>query len=130
MSNQVPQNFTGRVSVNPIFTVSDGGDITPTATQTVSRNGTVVIAAALAPNGSPSSNPYTGYICAWGNGACRCSTLVSSTGSEPHMVNQQSYAINANAPIGSNYTLYTTMSENDTTGPTGNATQGDIHIGG
>ena len=34
------------------------------------------------------------------------------------MVNQQSYAINANAPIGSNYTLYTTMSENDTTGPT------------
>lgn len=129
MSNQIPQNFKGRVSVNPIFTVSDSGDITPTAQQTVSRGGTVVIAAATSPNGRPSQAQYTGYICAWADGACRCSTVMSSTGSEPHMMNNQSYIISSSAPIGSSYKLYTTMSENDTTGPTSNATQGDIHIG-
>ena len=121
--NQLSKNakpFSG----NPIFTVDSSGNILPTNTQTVVHGGTILIQAA-----SSSTSPYAGYVCAWQSGQCKCATLVTNLFNEPHMtINSTAYTISSSASEGSNFTLYTTLSEIGS-GPTANGTNGDIHIG-
>jgi hypothetical protein len=102
LTQSVGKNFEG----GPIFTVDKDGSIQPTATQAMSRGAPFVIRAAE----GTESDPYAGYVCAWGDGACRCSALIADLGGEPHMkISADAYAIASNAPSG-RYTLYATMS--------------------
>jgi hypothetical protein len=133
LANSVPENVSG----NPMFDVDSGGNITPTGVQQeVLQGGTILIQAKSEP-AAPA--PYSGYVCAWWNGACRCASLVTDLGTEKHMkVRGTPYNVAANAPE-QYYTLYTTSSD---TGPGPNApvkspdgsikpftTNGQLHVG-
>lgn len=124
--NQLANSAFKSFSANPMFTVDPSGNITPTDPQTVLPNGTILIHAASAP--SPAPAPYGGYVCAWRDGQCQCALLVTDLGTEKHMkIRSTPYTVAANAPEG-DFTIYATLSE-DGSGPTANATNGDLHVG-
>lgn len=116
--NQLTKNFTATLA-GPIFTVDENGNITPTGQQRVVRGGSLFI---------QSTTTYTGYVCAWQQSACQCAAVIADLYGEPHMTANNTYKISATAPVDSDYTLYATASDTGS-GPTANATNGDIHIG-
>lgn len=123
--NQLTQSNVTKYDSSPIFTVDyPYGNVQPTTEQSVTQGGSLLIQPA-----DPSGNvQYQGYVCAWQNGACRCSSVFSNLGSEPHMqISDTPYDIKSTAPVG-DYTLYTTTSETGS-GPTPAASVGDVHIG-
>jgi hypothetical protein len=122
--NQLSPSIVTQFEGSPIFTVDTIGNVKPTTPQSVTPEGNFLIQPA-----DPTANSqYQGYVCAWRNGACRCSTVISNLGVEPHMmINDTPYTVKSTAPSG-DYTLYTTTSEIGT-GPTPAASVGDVHIG-
>jgi hypothetical protein len=124
LTPKTPSKFD---ATSPIFTVDSNGGVLPTATQTVVRNGSLLIQRDPA-----SASTYSGYVCAWqSGGGCKCSTLIANLRGEPHMkIDPSAYTISATAPIGNNYTIYATTSSSGGGGPSPMASVGDIHVGG
>lgn len=116
----ITQDDVKDLTGDPIFTVDEDGNIQPTATQNLSRGAGFLIQ----PAGSPA---FQGYVCAWRNGACQCSAMVTDLDGEPHMEVNGAYTIKSTAPL-AHFTLYATKSESGN-GPTTDATNGDIYVG-
>src|SRR5262245_19303340 len=116
------KNFSG----NPIFTVDIHGQIQPTAEQLVAPGGSVLIQADTS-----AQSLYSGYICAWRAGACRCAELISNLFGEPHMKvtnPSTSYPVKSNATPDLVYTVYGTPTENGG-GPSPLESNGDLRVG-
>lgn len=116
----VPTNL----SASATFDVAGTGDITPTTQQTVDPGQSIQIQRSAS-----ATSTYGGYICAWQNG-CKCSTIISDLGTEPHMKVHDLptlYGIKSNAPTGE-YTIYATPSENGS-GPLQTENNGDLRVG-
>jgi hypothetical protein len=132
--NQLANSAAKSLSGDPMFTVDSGGSITPTEQQIVLQGRTILIQAAS--ESSPAPAPYSGYVCAWWNNACRCSSVVTDLGSEKHMkIRGTPYHVASNAPE-HDYTIYTTQSESGpgpTSPPAGApipfTTNGQLHVG-
>src|SRR5215831_7822976 len=96
--NQFVQEAVKNFAGDPMFTVASNGNIQPTTQQSVDPGGSVLIQSDPA-----AQTPYTGYICAWRNGACRCADIISNLGGEQHMrvtVPVPSYDVKSNATTG------------------------------
>ena len=123
--NQLTPTVPSKLDAGPMFTVDSNGVILPTATQTVVRNGSLLIQAA----DPTAASQYSGYVCAWQSG-CKCSTLIKDLYGEPHMkIDPRGYTISATAPIGTNYTVYATSSVSGGGGPSAFGSTGDIYVG-
>jgi hypothetical protein len=72
---------------------------------------------------------YSGYVCAWREGACCCSALIADLGGKPHMRTSWSYQISTSAPSHVAYTIYAITSET-ASGPTGSKTTGELWLTG
>lgn len=109
---------------NAVFEVDTNGAITPNVQQIVSLGGTITVKALAS-----ATSPYAGYVCAWRNGACRCSDIISDLGTERHMkIRSTAYNVRSNAPDRTDYVIYATLTETGT-GPSSMASNGNLHVG-
>lgn len=119
-NQQLPKLATNLLG-GVIFTVENGGDISPTDAQTVARGDTICIQS------DPTLIASVTHVCARQNDVCQCSALVGvSSGNHMAINHEYGYVINMSVAVNSDYDLYA-MTDS---GPVDSATNGTIHIGG
>jgi hypothetical protein len=124
--NQLAKEVVKNISGNPIFTVDVHGKILPISQQSVDPSGSVLIQAD-----SSGQSLYSGYICAWRSGACRCADIIADLGGEKHMKVTNpptSYPVKSNATTGLEYTIYATPTDTGG-GPSPLESNGDLRVG-
>jgi hypothetical protein len=117
--NQLVSKHVKNLSDGVLFTVDGGGNIAPTAQQSVCRGDTILTKPDPA-----SSQTFSGQVCARQSNVCQCSALVGL--SSGHMAISTEYTIGMSVPLNSEYELYAVNGS----GPIPGTTNGDIYVGG
>lgn len=121
--NQLLPKYSANLT-GVMFTVANGGDISPNTEQTFNGGDTIVL------HKDSSLDSSVTHVCARQGSTCYCSTLVEEVSSGNHMALgtptvDTDYTINTSGAAG-DYELYAMTDE----GPVEDATNGDIHVNG